>query len=99
MADWKQTVYKKELKEFKEKEQAEKRMRDLARTRRKAKFVGTLKYGKTSALIKGGKAIAKRSKRIRAERKKAASTTPKKKGGYWSSNEWKKRIRKNYGWK
>ena len=89
----------KELKSFKERELAVKRMRGLARTKRKAKVVGTLKYGKTTALIKGGKTLAARSKRIRAERKKVASATPKKKDGYFSGEEWRKRLRKTYGWK
>lgn len=101
---WQKTVYEKELKSFKEREQSERRMRELARTKRKAKVVGTLKYGKTTALIKGGRAVGRGIKKASVEAKKrreVRSSMPqsKKKGGYFSGDEWKKRLRKNYSWK
>lgn len=59
MSKWSDTVYEKELEKIESKAKAEKRIRKLQRTRRKAKIVGTLKYRKASLLLGGIKTTGK----------------------------------------
>ena len=91
-ADWKKIYYQQELAKLREREQEHKVKRQKARLRRKAKFVHTVKHGKVTALSKGGTAVVKGAKKAHAESKKG------KPGGSSAYRDWRKRIRRNYGW-
>ena len=69
--DWRKPVYEAEMKKIKRKAEAERRHRQVGRTKTKAKIVGTLKYGKYGALKKGAKAAGKGAKQAGVGARKA----------------------------
>lgn len=98
--EWKKTLFEKELEKLRVKGLAEKRERELSRTKFKATTIGTLKYRKTAALKKGGRTVGRGLKKVSAEAKKRrisrASISKPKKQGKTEYQKWQERIRKTY---